>query len=81
VRRRLRAIGLGFLAAATLGLAVVAAKDRPGYTDGVADSALVAAAKATPLELIDYHQDLCRNDRTLAAWLEELTAGAARAVV
>jgi len=78
---RIRAIGLGLLAAATLGAAVVAAKDRPGYTDGVADRALVAAAKATPLKLIDYDQDLCRNDRTVAAWLKELTAGDARAIV
>jgi hypothetical protein len=57
------------------------AKDRPGYTKGVADAALIAAAKATPLRLIDYDQALCRDDRTVAAWLKELTAGDARAIV
>jgi hypothetical protein len=75
------AIGLG-LAILTAGLAgSVAAKAPSGYTKGVADAVLVAAAKATPLKLIDYDQVLCRNSRTVQAWLKELTAGDARAIV
>jgi hypothetical protein len=81
VRTWLAAIGLGLLTVVALGASQAAAKDPPGYTKGVADSALVAAAKATPLSLIDYDQVLCRNDRTVAAWLKELTAGDARAIV
>ena len=81
MRRPLAGLGLGFLVAAALSTGATAAKDRPGYTEGVADTALIAAAKATPLKLIDYDQDLCRNDRTVAAWLKELTAGDARAIV
>jgi hypothetical protein len=69
------------MTAMALGAAAVAAKDRPGYTHGVADTALIAAAKATPLKLIDYDEVLCRNDRTVAEWLKELTAGDARAIV
>jgi hypothetical protein len=76
------AIGLGcLLIFAAAAAAAVAAKKSPGYTKGVANAALVAAAKATPLRLIDYDQVICRNDRTVQAWLKELTAGDARAVV
>jgi hypothetical protein len=57
------------------------AKDPPGYTKGVANTVLVAAAKATPLKLIDYNQALCRDHRTVQAWLKELTAGDARVIV
>jgi hypothetical protein len=81
VRKRLAAIGLGFAAFVVGAAFAVAAKDRPGYTKGVADAALIAAAKATPLKLIDYDQVLCRDDRTVKAWLNELTAGDARAIV
>jgi hypothetical protein len=77
--RRLPAPGL--IAAGVLLAGAALAKDPPGYTKGVADAALIAAAKATPLKLIDYNNDLCRNDRTVAAWLKELTAGEARAIV
>ncbi len=69
-----------------IGLAVLAfvvassAHAKPGYTHGVANGALVAAAKATPLKLIDYDQELCRNGRTVAEWLAELTAGDARRI-
>jgi hypothetical protein len=73
-------IALGLVATALLA-GSAAAKDPPGYTKGVADKALIAAAKATPLKLIDYNENLCRNDRTVAAWLKELTAGDARAIV
>jgi hypothetical protein len=81
VRRPIAAIALGLLAVAALSTGAAVAKGRPGYTKGVADTALIAAAKATPLKLIDYDQDLCRNDRTVATWLKELTAGDARAIV
>jgi hypothetical protein len=72
-----RIAALGLLAA----LATAPAMARPGYTHGVADAALIAAAKATPLKLIDYDQVLCRNDRPVEAWLKELTAGEARSIV
>jgi hypothetical protein len=78
--RRLATVGLGLLVIAAGFAAPALAKDRPGYTKGVADSVLVAAAKATPLKLIDYDRVLCRNDRTVQAWLKELTAGDARAI-
>jgi hypothetical protein len=64
-----------------LGAAPALAKGRAGYTHGVANSALVAAAKATPLKLIDYDEVLCRNDRTVEAWLKELTGDEARKIV
>jgi hypothetical protein len=67
-------------AAALLALAAGPAAGKAGYTKGVANAALVAAAKATTLRAIDYDQDLCRNDRTVAQWLAELTAGQAKAV-
>jgi hypothetical protein len=74
-------IALGLIAVAAFLSGSAGAKDRPGYTKGVADAALIAAARATPLKLIDYDQVLCRNDRTIAAWLKDLTAGEARAIV
>jgi hypothetical protein len=79
--RRLATIGLGLVIVAAGVATSAAAKDPPGYTKGVANAVLVAAAKATPLKLIDYDQVLCRNDRTVQAWLKELTAGEARAIV
>ena len=72
-----RIAALGLLTA----LVTAPAAAKPGYTHGVADAVLVAAAKATPLKLIDYDQVLCRNDRTVEAWLKELTAGEARSIV
>ena len=74
-------IGLAVLVAVVAAATSAAAKDPPGYTKGVANTVLVAAAKATPLKLIDYDQVLCRNDRTVQAWLKALTAGDARAIV
>ena len=83
MNRRLaaQAIGLGLLALLLFGPSAVASKPRAGYIKGVSDSALIAAAKATSLKLIDYDQVLCRNDRTVETWLKELTAGEARAIV
>jgi hypothetical protein len=75
------ALGLAVLMVVVATAAPAVAKDRPGYTKGVANTALVAAAKATPLKLIDYDQALCRDNRTVQAWLKELTAGDARAIV
>jgi hypothetical protein len=80
VRKR-ATIGLGLLMVAAGVATSAGAKDRPGYTKGVANGVLVAAAKATPLKLIDYDQALCRDDRTVQAWLKELTTGDARAIV
>ncbi len=81
MRRRFAAIGLAVVIVGAGAAGAAPAKDSSGYTKGVADTALVAAAKATPLKLIDYDQVLCRNNRTVQAWLKELTAGDARAVV
>jgi hypothetical protein len=67
-------------AALLLAAAPSMAAARAGYTKGVANTALVAAAKATPLKRIDYDQVLCRNDRTVAAWLKQLTGAEARAI-
>ena len=79
--RRRTAVGLSLLFVAASAVTSAVAKDPPGYTKGVADAVLVAAAKATPLKLIDYDQVLCRNGRTVQAWLKELTASEARAIV
>ena len=67
----------------TLGLIVMPGPvaGRAGYTHGVANAALVAAAKATTLKAIDYDEERCRNQRTVEAWLRELTVGNATAVV
>jgi hypothetical protein len=75
------AMHLGFMLAALWFALAAPALAQPGSTHGVANAALVAAAKATPLKLIDYDQDLCRNDRTVAAWLRELTGDEAREIV
>ena len=80
MRAALMAVSIG-LALLALAAAPAIAKGRSGYTAGVANSALVSAAKATPLKRIDYGEDYCRNDRTVAQWLDELTAGDARKIV
>jgi len=78
MRLSLLAFAVGF------GLGVAAAPDpaqsRAGYTKGVANVALVAAARRTPLKAIDYGQDHCRNRRSLAQWLKELSGRQARAI-
>src|SRR5512138_2369038 len=70
--------------AAGFALGVIAmpgpAASKAGYTKGVANAALVAAAKATTLKDIDYDGEFCRNERTLTQWLAELTAGRAKSV-
>ena len=79
MRLSLMAFAVGF------GLGVVVSPDpalsKPGYTKGAANAALVAAAKATPLRLIDYDDNRCRSERTVAQWLKELTGRRARAIV
>jgi hypothetical protein len=72
-----------FAAGFALGVIVMPgpAGAKAGYTKGVANAALVAAAKATPLKAIDYGEEYCRNERTLAQWLAELTAGGAKSIV
>jgi hypothetical protein len=71
-----------FAAGFALGVMVMPgpAGAKAGYTKGVANAALVAAAKATPLKAIDYDEVRCRNERTLETWIKELTAGAAKTV-
>jgi hypothetical protein len=61
--------------AALAGASGVLAKAAPaggGVTKGVANAVLIAHGMATPLKLIDYDQVLCRNERTIAAWLKDL---------
>ena len=73
---------LGLAGVAMLALAAgPAAQSKPGYTHGVANAVLVAAAKATRLKLIDYDEDHCGQARTVAQWLAQLTARRARAIV
>ena len=51
---------------AAVALAVPAgAAAKAGYTKGVANAALVAAARSAPLRAIDYGEDLCQNSRTV----------------
>jgi hypothetical protein len=71
---------LALLTAAILLASPAQPHAKTGYTKGVSNAALIAAAKATPLKAIDYGSDYCRNDRTVGEWLAELTAGGARRI-
>jgi hypothetical protein len=51
-----------------------------GTTRGVANAALIAAAKASPLSLVDNGESYCDGDDTVAAWLSALTQGEAKSV-
>jgi hypothetical protein len=70
------------LAALALFASPALAKPNPaaGATHGLANAALVAAAKAAPLKLIDYLEAYCDGDVTVEAWLKRLTAGEARSI-
>ena len=48
-------------------------------TKGVANAALAAAARTTPVGAIDYDEDRC-DKRTVEAWLKALTGTNARAI-
>jgi hypothetical protein len=74
---------LAFAAGFALGVGVTPdpALAKAGFTKGVANTALVAAAKATPLKLIDYDEERCRNTRSVAQWLAELTSVRAKSIV
>src|ERR1700761_1142924 len=49
-------------------------------THRVSNAALIAAAKAAPLRLIDAEEAYCDGDTPIGAWLKALTAGEARRV-
>jgi hypothetical protein len=51
-----------------------------GATHGVPNAALIAAAKAAPLKLIDAQNDSCDGDTPIAEWLGRLTGPETRAV-
>ena len=59
-----------------------AASPRPGggATHGVANAALIAAAKSAPLKLIDPQDDYCDGATPIGEWLQDLTGGETRAV-
>jgi hypothetical protein len=52
-----------------------------GSTHGVPNAALIAAAKAAHLKLIDALEDYCDGDTPIAAWLQDLTGPETRRVV
>ncbi|HVN00531.1 MAG TPA: hypothetical protein VMT68_09975 [Caulobacteraceae bacterium] len=57
-------------------LAASAANAAPrhgGTTHGIANAALIAAAKSAPLKLIDALETFCDGDTPIAEWLQELT--------
>ena len=70
------------IALALAGLApLTAAKSSPAATfRGVTRAALIAAAKAAPLKLIDSEETYCDADTSIAAWLKQLTAPQARRI-
>lgn len=70
------AVAVAFAALAT----EAGAASPSGFTHGVSNADLVAAAMGTPLRLIDYGMDNCRNDRTVSTWLGELTGSEAKGI-
>jgi len=61
---------------------VDAAEAKPaagGMTKGVANAALAAKARATPVKAIDYDEDRC-DTRTVDQWLRALTGANAKSV-
>jgi hypothetical protein len=56
-------------------LAVTPADAKAGRptTHGIANTALIAAAKASPLKLIDYLEDYCDGQTNVETWLKTLT--------
>jgi hypothetical protein len=71
-------------AMALIGLAAQAgsalAAGHRGMTKGVADSALAAVGRQTPLKAIDYDQVYCDADLTVETWLKTLTGANARSI-
>jgi hypothetical protein len=78
----LAAVKIACLAAVLDFVAPTAAttKGVSGTTRGVANAALVAAAKASPLSLVDNGESYCDGDVTVAAWLTDLTQGQAKSI-
>ena len=56
----------------------VAAPRHGGTTHGIANDALIAAAKSAPLKLIDALEVYCDTDTSVADWLRSLTATQAK---
>ncbi|MFI4936408.1 MAG: hypothetical protein ACHP7N_17495, partial [Caulobacterales bacterium] len=83
-RRQRLAAATAILALATVlaagSSATAKTKSRPGYTHGIANSALIAAAKRATLKSIDYLDTYCDGATTVEAWLTALTAGQVRAI-
>lgn len=74
-----------FAALALLPLLAASAADAAsrhgGATHGVPNAALIAAAKAAPLKLVDPEGDYCDGDTPIAEWLQDLTGPETRGVV
>lgn len=68
------------LLAACCALTPALAAAQTPMTHGVANAALVAAAKRTPVKDIDYADVYCDAATTVAAWLDALVAREARAI-
>ena len=49
-------------------------------SQSVSSTALVTAARQTPVKLIDYGEDRCDGDMTVEAWLASLVANEARSI-
>jgi hypothetical protein len=63
-----------------LALALAAPAATRSTTKGVANAALVEAAKSAPVKAIDYDQERC-DDRTVEQWLTALAGREARQIV
>src|SRR5690348_5681650 len=50
-----------------------------GMTKGVANAALAAKARITPVKAVDYDDDRC-DERTVEQWLKAITGPQARAI-
>ena len=75
---KLTALALLPLLAASL---AGAAPRNGGATHGVPNAALIAAAKAAQLKLVDPEDDYCDGDTPIAEWLRDLTGSGVRRVV
>ena len=64
---------------AVMAVPLLAAKPAGHMTKGVANAALAAAARRSPVRAIDYDLDRC-DDRTVAQWLADMTGSDAKRI-
>ncbi len=80
---RRHALSAAVLIAALAVSSAALARPKPsatGTTHGFPNARLIAAAKASPLKLIDNLQDHCDGEIAVGAWLTDLTRREAKAV-